>query len=224
MPFQRRSDKRLASRASVEALVRVLGEMPALAKLGARLKEAALRLREEIAAPAPPRLDDDSEEAKEEALSEASVDAALALLVPIAERAGEDLGRFLSEVALGREIDTWDPRAERISLLTLHASKGLEFRVVFVVGCEDGLLPLRFGLDEEGNDPNEERRLFYVGMTRARDRLFLTHARERARFGKRAPTQISPFLLEIEERLLERNASDPQKKPKPRQDRQLKLF
>ena len=63
------------------------------------------------------------------------------------DRTGGDagLGAFLAALALGAEVDTWDPRADRVSLLTLHAAKGLEFPVVFIVGCEDGLLPLRFG-------------------------------------------------------------------------------
>jgi len=70
--------------------------------------------------------------------------AAADLLRPLAIRAGEDLEAFLAGIALGGEIDAWDPRAEGVSLLTLHASKGLEFPVVFLVGVEDGLLPLRF--------------------------------------------------------------------------------
>ena len=75
----------------------------------------------------------------------AELRAAVELLGPLAERAGADPDRFLAELALGAEVDLWDPRADRVSLLTLHAAKGLEFPVVFVVGCEDGLLPMRFG-------------------------------------------------------------------------------
>ena len=66
-----------------------------------------------------------------------------------------------------------------MSLLTLHASKGLEFAVVFIAGCEDGFLPLRFGSDEDAVNLAEERRLFFVGMTRARARLFLARAKKR---------------------------------------------
>ncbi|HEY6746012.1 MAG TPA: UvrD-helicase domain-containing protein, partial [Mycobacteriales bacterium] len=77
----------------------------------------------------------------------ADLRAAVELLTPLAERAGADAGRFLADLALGAEVDLWDPRADRVSLLTLHASKGLEFPVVFVVGCEDGLLPMRFGAE-----------------------------------------------------------------------------
>ncbi len=69
--------------------------------------------------------------------------AAGELLAPLARRCGEDLERFVTEVALGAAVDALDPRADAITLLTLHAAKGLEFEVVFVAGCEDGLLPLR---------------------------------------------------------------------------------
>ncbi|KYF66311.1 hypothetical protein BE15_33525 [Sorangium cellulosum] len=153
------------------------------------------------------------------------MDAALELLLPIAERCGGDLDRFLIELAVCSEVDAWDPRAERISLLTLHAAKGLEFRVVFLVGCEDGLLPLRFpGRGEP--DLAEERRLFYVGMTRARERLFLTRAQRRARHGKVEETEVSPFVREVEERWLQRVDPSPeaQRRPRAGADRQMKLF
>ena len=89
------------------------------------------------------------------------------LLRPVAVACGDDLERFLSDLALGTEVDTWDPRADRISLLTLHAAKGLEFPVVFIAGCENGLLPLAWG--RAGKEVlAEERRLFYVGVTRAK--------------------------------------------------------
>jgi DNA helicase-2/ATP-dependent DNA helicase PcrA len=129
----------------------------------------------------------------------------------------------LLEVALEVEVDSWDPRADRISLLTLHASKGLEFRVVFVIGCEDGLLPLRFAGRAEETDVDEERRLFYVGMTRAREQLYLLHARSRMRHGQVVRTELSPFVREIEERLLDRVRSEWTMKPGPAR-RQLTLF
>lgn len=100
--------------------------------------------------------------------------------------------------------EDWDPRADRISVMTLHAAKGLEFPVVFIVGCEDGLLPLRFGPDD-GIDEAEERRLFFVGMTRAERRLWLCHARKRMWRGRVRERFPSPFLRAIEERLLRRH-------------------
>jgi superfamily I DNA/RNA helicase len=132
----------------------------------------------------------------------------LEALEPLAARCGEDLDRFLAELALGAQVDTWDPRADRVSLLTLHASKGLEFPVVFVVGCEDGLLPLRFGAAEpSAAELAEERRLLFVGMTRAQSHLYLTWAARRARRGVVAEAAPSPFLASIDEALLERLAS-----------------
>ncbi len=120
---------------------------------------------------------------------------AVELLTPLAERCGADLARFHQEVLLGAEVDALDPRADAISLLTLHAAKGLEFPVVFVVGCEDALLPLRWpGVELSDDALAEERRLCFVGMTRARDHLFLTHAARRTRHGQARETRRSPFL------------------------------
>jgi len=128
--------------------------------------------------------------------------SAVEMIRPLALRAGNDPEHLLAELALGGEVDTWDPRAEGVSLLTLHASKGLEFPVVFLVGCEDGLLPLVW----PGGDTDlaEERRLFFVGITRARSRLFLFHSRKRMLRGQTAEARPSPFLGDLEEMLLER--------------------
>ncbi|MBI1315134.1 AAA family ATPase [bacterium] len=146
----------------------------------------------------------------------------LTQLVPIALRCGSDVNRFVSEVSLSVDSDLWDCRADRISLMTLHASKGLEFPVVFVTGCEDGLLPLRFG-SSSMTDVAEERRLFFVGMTRAQRRLLLTHADRRVRFGKPVEMTPSPFLKEIEDQLLEHATASPSKKKRPAHQ-QLRLF
>jgi DNA helicase-2/ATP-dependent DNA helicase PcrA len=75
-------------------------------------------------------------------------------------------GDFLDALSLETPEDCFDPRAEKINLMTLHAAKGLEFPVVFIIGCEDGILPL--DMEYFLSDPLEERRLFYVGMTRAK--------------------------------------------------------
>ena len=118
------------------------------------------------------------------------------------------------EEPLALESDLWDPRADRVSFLTLHAAKGLEFPVVFIVGCEDGLLPLKWGNKIAAEELAEERRLFFVGMTRAKERLFLSHTAKRP---------ISSFLKEIEERLLDRQKNTHRKAPQPRA-LQLELF
>ena len=144
------------------------------------------------------------------------------LLRPLAGACGDDLERFLSALSLDTEIDTWDPRADRISLLTLHAAKGLEFPVVFIAGCENGLLPLTWGKAEPAA-LDEERRLFYVGVTRAKTKLFLCRAKKRLWRGRVRELPPSPYLSDVEERLLERRRSRiPDKRKKT--DGQMKLF
>ena len=145
------------------------------------------------------------------------------LLRPAAVACGDDLERFVSDVSLGAEVDTWDPRADRISLLTFHAAKGLEFPVVFIVGCERGLLPLTWGRASR-TVLDEERRLFYVGVTRARTKLYLCRAKKRLWRGKIRELPPSPFLADIEERLLERYRSRIPGKQTKADDSQLNLF
>jgi superfamily I DNA/RNA helicase len=132
------------------------------------------------------------------------VRTAVELLTPLAARCGADLDRFLADLAVGAEVDVWDPRADLVSLLTLHAAKGLEFPVVFIVGCEDDLLPLRWADAERSGDVSEERRLFFVGMTRARTHLILSHARRRGWRATPHDTARSRFLADIDESLLDR--------------------
>ncbi|MCS7082563.1 MAG: UvrD-helicase domain-containing protein [Bacteroidota bacterium] len=110
------------------------------------------------------------------------------------ERGEED---FWNALALSTEVDFWDRRADRVSLLTLHAAKGLEFRTVFLIGCEEGLLPLRFGSDEPASAEAEERRLFFVGLTRARDQVLISYAHSRLHRGQRIRTGPSSFLREL---------------------------
>ncbi len=108
---------------------------------------------------------------------------------------------FLEDVALVSEVDDLEQGDERVTLMTLHAAKGLEFRAVFIAGCEEELLPhfraLAEGDSEQGLE--EERRLFYVGMTRARERLFLSHAAHRMHFGQGSSRVPSRFLEELPE-------------------------
>jgi len=114
------------------------------------------------------------------------------------------LDAFLQEVSLVTDIDTWDDRANAVTLMTLHSAKGLEFPVVFIVGLEEGLLPISqaFGSREE---LEEERRLLYVGMTRAKDKLYLSWALTRRRFGELPSGKGAPsrFLKEIDPQHLE---------------------
>ena len=145
----------------------------------------------------------------------------LEALFPLAEPFGSRLADFLSHLAMGVDVDLWDPRADRISLLTLHAAKGLEFPVVFLTGCEDQVLPLHWGNADDG-DLAEERRLFFVGITRARRHLFLSHAAKRSWRGKLRAMEVSPLLSVIEDELLVRSRSEAGKRKNRSQ--QLALF
>ena len=117
------------------------------------------------------------------------------------QSADEDLlTAFLDHVALVTDLDAWS--GERgVTLMTLHAAKGLEFPVVFLPGLEEGLLP-HFNTQGRPEDIEEERRLFYVGMTRARDRLLLSACRRRRIAGRYQDQLESPFLAEVPEELL----------------------
>jgi DNA helicase II / ATP-dependent DNA helicase PcrA len=145
------------------------------------------------------------------------------VLAPLARRCGDNMEQFRTEIALGAEVDALDPRADAITLLTMHAAKGLEFEVVFLAGCERGLLPLWLpgAAPGTGPDPAEERRLLFVGMTRARTHLLLSCAARRSRHGSSAETGVSPFLGAIDPGLLERSAPPRSRRPA---DRQLRLL
>ena len=110
------------------------------------------------------------------------------------------LAEVINELMLFTTADVFDARAEAVALMTLHAAKGLEFKCVFVAGVEEGLIPFTFAA--EGSDIEEERRLFFVGMTRARDELFLLHARRRFLYGRQGSGLPSPFLAEIPRQLM----------------------
>ncbi|HEY0542363.1 MAG TPA: UvrD-helicase domain-containing protein [Actinoallomurus sp.] len=186
MPYQKRSHDRLVKRPGVRELA---GE------LRHHGGELAVRIRAAVGT-------------LSEVHDETVLRTAAELLTPLAVRCGEDLDAFLGELALGAEVDAFDPRADRIALLTLHASKGLEFPVVFIVGCEDGLLPMRL----PDTDEAEERRLFFVGMTRAQSSLYLSGSRRR---------DPSPFLRTIPGKYVTR--PEPAARRRPR-DHQLRLL
>jgi superfamily I DNA/RNA helicase len=103
----------------------------------------------------------------------------------------------LAQTGVGPEVTGLDLAAQRVKLLTLHVAKGLEFPYVFIAGCESGLLPLE-PEGREASDPEEERRLFYVGLTRAQSQVFLTRAKSRTLWGKRRRTHLSPLVELIE--------------------------
>ena len=112
------------------------------------------------------------------------------------------LGRFLNDLALIADTDDGEAEAAEVTLMTLHAAKGLEFPVVFLIGMEEGVFPLSRA-SEEPDELEEERRVAYVGITRAEEILFLTNANTRTLFGKTSYNRPSRFLREISDDLLQ---------------------
>lgn len=134
----------------------------------------------------------------------------------------DHLEEFLRFAALGTGVDTYKPNIENVTLMTLHAVKGLEFKCVFIVGCENGLLPYSL-FENQKSDFNEERRLLYVGMTRAKNLLFLSHAKKRFILGRKYHLERSPFLNSIKKELIELSKSEYKKRAK-KDNNQLSLF
>ena len=106
--------------------------------------------------------------------------------------------KFLDSMTLREEVNSDDVNKDQVQLMTLHACKGLEFPVVILIGCEEDIIPHKL----LGTDVNEERRLFYVGLTRAKKHLVLTSSQTRKRFGKKQMVTPSRFLLEIPKELV----------------------
>jgi len=115
----------------------------------------------------------------------------------------EGIAHLLEEAALQSEQDTLKEEGGMISLMTIHASKGLEFDAVFVTGLEQGLFPNEPREEDIDRDEEEERRLFYVALTRARKHAYLTYARSRMKYGSRESAFPSEFIADIDERLVE---------------------
>ena len=154
----------------------------------------------------------------------ATRELALQQLLRVAAECDGDRARFEDALRLTTEADFWDPRADRVSLLTMHAAKGLEFPVVFIIGLEDGVVPLYWHQLDAATQA-EERRLFYVGMTRAKDRLFLTRAHQRFWRGRVRELPASAFLDDIEQELVKhQQMPEPAPRPKTEEDRQLRLL
>jgi DNA helicase-2/ATP-dependent DNA helicase PcrA len=200
IPYKKHSHRPLADAPEVRKLLEELGDVGEAATLADELRAAAARLAEQ---------------------GDTGVMIALQRLVALGEACGNDRTRLKDAAALTTDAEFWDARADRVSLLTLHTAKGLEFPVVFIVGLEDGLLPLHWDEPDEAAMA-EERRLFYVGMTRAKDRLILSHARQRLWRGRLRTLEPSPFLRDIEAELVKHQPAQAWR-GKP-QDRQLKLL
>jgi superfamily I DNA/RNA helicase len=205
MPFRKHSHTPLVEDPAVRALLAALDTIAASdADLAARLEIAAQRVTAD---------NNDT----------ATLAVALQRLLPLAKTCGGDQARFRDAVALAGDADFWDACADGVALLTLHAAKGLEFACVFIVGLEDGVLPLHWGKVDDVPDESlgEERRLFYVGMTRAKDRLLLSRALKRQWRGRVREQAPSPFLADIESELTRQQHAQLRRKP---EDRQLRLF
>lgn len=136
---------------------------------------------------------------------------------------GDNMAEFLASAALDTDTDAYLPQAEKVSLMTMHAAKGLEFPVVFIAGCEKDLIPLK-RQGAEPADPPEERRLFYVAMTRAMERLYLTRVKKRSIYGELLSRSPSPFVADIETRLKKDDSPKRQNKKKTQEQKQLTLF
>jgi DNA helicase II / ATP-dependent DNA helicase PcrA len=223
LPFQKGSHDLLARRSGVQELIAELrlpgaavrppgaaAAPPGDGTVAGKLRAAARRLAVQLGGP---RATD--------------IRAASEVLLPLARRCADDLDAFLAEIALGAQADALDPRADAVTLLTLHAAKGLEFDVVFLAGCERGLLPLWLPGQDPGHDARtareaEERRLLFVGMTRARNRLYLSCAAQRARRGGLpGGGGPSPFLAGLAPGLLRRPAPPRPRRPATQQLRLL---
>ncbi|WP_158182921.1 DNA helicase PcrA [Enterococcus faecium] len=126
----------------------------------------------------------------------------------------EKLTVFLNDLALVSDIDNLEEDASQVTLMTLHAAKGLEFPVVFLIGLEEGVFPLSRALMEE-SELEEERRLAYVGITRAEEALYLTNAFSRTLYGRTQYNRPSRFVEEIDQELLEIEGMRPTPKKTP---------
>ena len=145
-------------------------------------------------------------------------------LLEYADRFDASVSDFLTALALHTDTDAYLAEAEKVSLMTMHASKGLEFPVVFIAGCEESLIPHRKP-DREENDIEEERRLFYVAMTRAKERLYLTRAKTRRIHGHQFDRKQSRFVDDIESQLkIDESPRLIDKKENEERPVQLKLF
>ena len=200
IPYKKNTHRPLTDEPAVRALLQELGNCGGATTLVDELRSAAERLAER---------------------GDAGAMVAFERLTALAATCGNDPARLNDATALTTDAEFWDPRADRVSLLTLHAAKGLEFPVAFIVGLEDGVLPLHWHEPDEAAMA-EERRLFYVGMTRAKDRLILSHARQRLWRGRLRMLEPSPFLRDIEAELVKHQPMQPSRR-KPL-DRQLKLL
>ncbi|MGD8285167.1 MAG: UvrD-helicase domain-containing protein [Desulfobacterales bacterium] len=155
--------------------------------------------------------------------TDTQVQDAFSRLVEFARQFDTHTTDFFTATDLHADTDTYVPRVEKVSLMTMHAAKGLEFPIVFIAGCEENLIPYRRS-DHEQADIEEERRLFYVAMTRAMERLYLTRAKKRRIYGKTHDRELSSFVTDIEQKLKKDETPLFKKRKTENHQVQLKLF
>jgi uncharacterized protein (TIGR00375 family) len=146
-------------------------------------------------------------------------------MISLASNTGNNYAQFFAQTSLFQDIDVVPDHVEKVSLMTMHAAKGLEFPVIFIAGCEDNLIPFaRFGDTQKSEMIDEERRLFYVAVTRAKALLFCSYAKKRSMFGKSHPQEMSRFLENIEQDLIRHHGRQKAKKPTPKKFKQQQLL
>jgi len=155
--------------------------------------------------------------------SDARVQEAFTNLVEFARQFNTNTTDFFTAIDLRTDTDAYVPRVEKVSLMTMHAAKGLEFPIVFITGCEENFIPYRRS-EHEKTDIDEERRLFYVAMTRAMERLYLTRAKKRRVYGKTQDRDLSSFVADIEQKLKKDETPHVKKRKTESNQIQLKLF
>ena len=199
-----------------------LAEKTAALALDQLIKEIAEKLFR-AAAPA------ETEEPAEARIDESLLELITAAMPFSGVPAAEGITLFLQKIAMLRDGEQVSSQQEAVTLSTVHGAKGLEFPVVFIAGLEEGLFPYDRGFDADAaDDPEEERRLFYVGMTRAKEKLYLMHAQSRFLFGERRARPCSVFLAGIPAALVKRY-TDPLIKKKLQEkldnkSKQMRLF
>lgn len=134
-----------------------------------------------------------------------------------------NLEDYIQQITLVADIDEKDTTQNQVKLMTLHSAKGLEFPIVFITGMEQGLFPMSRA-DLHPDEEEEERRLFYVGITRAKEKLYLTHARRRLRFGEYTEQNYSAFIKEIKSDFLKWSGSGASNNKFPAQNKATNFF
>jgi superfamily I DNA/RNA helicase len=143
-------------------------------------------------------------------------------IIELSSKFDNNLNHFFLHTDLGTSIDMYKKNMEAVTLLTIHSAKGLEFPCVFIAGCEDGIIPYNI-IKNQAADYNEEKRLLYVGMTRAEKYLFLSYAKRRFIFGRNMELPPSPYLNSIEKSLKEVSKNNPKRRERV-DNEQLSLF